>query len=158
MIEIEEFREVSGYEGLYEVSNLGRVRRNGKIIKPSKKNGYLYLNLCKNGIVRNALIHRLVAQSFLPNPSNFPQVNHKDEDKTNNAVSNLEWCTSQYNSNYSNSKPVLQFDKTGNFIAEYESGVEAERITGINRNDISQCCRELPHHKTAGSFIWKFKN
>ena len=82
----------------------------------------------------------------------------KAKDKTNNAVSNLEWCTSQYNSNYSNSKPVLQFDKTGNFIAEYESGVEAERITGINKNDISQCCRGVHYRKTAGGFIWKYKN
>lgn len=166
MIEKEEFRDIPGYEGVYEVSNLGRVRRNGKILKPGKNRyGYLYLNLSKNGTRRNATIHRLVAQSFIPNPQNLPEINHKDEDKTNNTVDNLEWCTREYNSNYGSRnkkisigklKPVLQFDREGNFIAEYESGVEAERITGIHSSDISQCCSE--RYKTAGSFIWKYKN
>ena len=152
----EEFRDIPGYEGLYEVSNLGRVRRNGKILKPWKNNwGYLLVSLCKNGIVRNARIHRLVALAFIPNPQNLPQVNHKDEDKTNNAVSNLEWCTAGYNINYSQSKPVLQFDKSGNFITEYKSIIEAERITGISNGKISLCCQGK--FKTAGGFVWKYK-
>lgn len=168
MIEKEEFREVSGYEGLYEVSNLGRVRRNGKILKPTKgRDGYLRVDLRKNGTRRDSLVHRLVAQTFIPNPSNFPCINHKDEDKTNNCLDNLEWCDHKYNNNYgtrnkrislSQFKPVLQFDKSGNFIAEYESGIEASRKTGINRHDISQCCLGLYHHKSAGGFIWKYKN
>lgn len=159
MIEIEEFRDIPGYEGLYEVSNLGRVRRDGKILKLTKNaKGYFYLNLCKNGIVRKFLVHRLVALAFLPNPQNLPMINLKDEDKTNNAVSNLEWCTVQYNNSYSQSKPVLQFDKSGNFINEYPSVIEASRITRINRHDISQCCRGVYHHKTAGGYLWKYKN
>lgn len=159
MIEKEEFRDIPGYEGLYEVSNLGRVRRNGKILKLTKNaKGYLMLNLCKNGIVRKFLVHRLVALAFLPNPQNLPMINHKDEDKTNNTVSNLEWCTVQYNNSYSQFKPVLQFDKSGNFITEYPSVIEASRITRINRHDISQCCLGLYHHKTAGGYLWKYKN
>lgn len=158
MIEIEEFRDVPGYEGLYEVSNLGRVRRNGKILKLGKVRGYLHVNLCKNGIKKQAKVHRLVALAFLPNPQNLPQINHKDEDKTNNAVDNLEWCTSQYNNNYSLSKPVLQFDKSGNFIKEWPSMIKVEEELGIDHSNISKCCLGLYHHKTAGGFIWKYKN
>ena len=168
MIEIEEFRDVPGYEGTYEVSNLGRVRRNGKILKPLKhRDGYLHVDLYKNGIRRKGFIHRLVGLAFIPNPDNLPCINHKDEDKTNNTVNNLEWCTREYNNNYgtrneriseSQYKPVLQFDKSGNFITEYPSVIEAEKTTRINRHDISQCCLGLYHHKTAGGFIWKYKN
>ena len=159
MIEIEEFRDIPDYEGMYEVSNLGRVRRDGKILKPFKnKKGYLLVSLFKNGTKKNARIHRLVAQSFIPNPQNLPQINHKDEDKTNNAVENLEWCTCEYNINYSKTKPVLQFDRDGNFIAEHPSVIEASRITRINQQDISSCCRGVLYHKSAGGFIWRFKN
>lgn len=157
MIEIEEFRDIPGYEGLYEVSNLGRVRRNGKILKPSKnKKGYLQVSLCKNGTKKNARIHRLVAQSFISNPQNLPQINHKDEDKTNNAVENLEWCDSKYNNNYSLSKPVLQYDLLGNFIREWPSMIKVEEELGIYNSSISQCC--LGNLKSAGGFIWKYKN
>lgn len=157
MIEIEEFRDIPGYEGLYEVSNLGRVRRNGKILKPSKnKKGYFQVSLCKNGTKKNARIHRLVAQSFISNPQNLPQINHKDEDKTNNAVENLEWCDSKYNNNYSLSKPVLQYDLLGNFIREWPSMIKVEEELGIYNSSISQCC--LGNLKSAGGFIWKYKN
>ena len=159
MIEIEEFRDIPGYEGMYEVSNLGRVRRNGKILKPGKdRYGYLHVDLYKNGTKRTFTIHRLVAFAFLSNPNKYPEVNHRDEDKTNNCVDNLEWCDSKYNSNYSNAKPVLQFSKNGDFIAEYESGVEAGRITGINNKNISSCCSGRYGFKTAGGYLWKFKN
>lgn len=157
MIEIEEFRDIPGYEGMYEVSNLGRVRRDGKILKPSKnKKGYLQVSLCKNGTKKNARIHRLVAQSFISNPQNLPQINHKDEDKTNNAVENLEWCDSKYNNNYSLSKPVLQYDLLGNFIREWPSMIKVEEELGIYNSSISQCC--LGNLKSAGGFIWKYKN
>ena len=157
MIEIEEFRDIPGYEGMYEVSNLGRVRRDGRILKPSKnKKGYLLVSLFKNGTKKNARIHRLVAQSFIPNPQNLPQINHKDEDKTNNAVENLEWCDSKYNNNYSLSKPVLQYSKEGNFIKEWPSMMKVERELGIHNSSISMCC--LEKLKSAGGFIWKYKN
>ena len=158
MIEIEEFRDIPGYEGLYEVSNLGRVRRNGKILKPYDNDGYLRVDLFKNGIVRKFLIHRLVAQAFIPNPKNLPQINHKDEDKTNNTVENLEWCDNKYNINYSLAKPVLQFDLNGNFIKEWPSAKKVEEELGIHQQNISSCCLGRYGLKTTGGFIWKYKN
>lgn len=159
MIEIEEFRDIPGYEGVYEVSNLGRVRRNGKILKPGKnRDGYLLVSLSKNGIRKTVRVHRLVALSFLSNPNNLPEINHRDENRTNNTVDNLEWCTRDYNINYSQAKPVLQYDLQGNFIREWPSMIKIERETGINRHDISQCCLGLYHHKTAGGYLWKYKN
>ena len=111
MIEKEEWRPVVGYEGLYEVSNTGQVRSLdkydslgvfwiGKLLSKLKVGGYFMVKLRKDGIQKMCLIHRLVAQSFIPNPLNLPQVNHKDEDKTNNMVDNLEWCDAKYNMNY----------------------------------------------------------
>ena len=111
MIEKEEWRPVVGYEGLYEVSNTGQVRSLdkydslgvfwiGKLLSKLKVGGYFMVKLRKDGIQKMCLIHRLVAQSFIPNPLNLPQVNHKDEDKTNNMVDNLEWCDAKYNSTY----------------------------------------------------------
>lgn len=165
---IEEWRDVLGYEGLYEVSNLGRVRRNGKILKPqAERGGYLHVFLSKNGIVKHGKVHRLVASAFIPNPNNYPQINHKDEDKTNNAVSNLEWCDGKYNANYGTrnkrvsekmSKPVFQFDLLGNFIREWPSALKVEEETGMNHSNISMCCLGRYGFKTAGGFIWKFKN
>lgn len=100
---MEEWRAVPGYEGLYEVSNMGNVRnvRRNTLLRLTKTNyGYIQVDLYKNGIKTGLKVHRLVAQAFLPNPDNLPQVNHKDEDKTNNNVTNLEWCTVKYNNNY----------------------------------------------------------
>ena len=166
MIDIEEFRDVPGYEGLYEVSNKGRVRRNGKILKPTLlNNGYLRVELHKQKTEKQVLVHRLVAMTFILNPNNLPCVNHKDEDKTNNAVDNLEWCTHEYNTNYGTrnerasinlSKPILQFDLQGSFIKEWSSGIEAEEFTKISRASICSCCKG--NLKTAGGFVWKYKN
>ena len=161
---IEEWRDVPGYEGLYEVSNLGRVRniKTGRILRPLKHaGGYLQVALYKNGTVRTSLINRLVALAFLPNPQNLPQINHKDEDKTNNTVDNLEWCDSKYNANYGTrnekvSKPVLQYDLLGNFIREWPSIMKVERELGIYQGSISMCC--LDYRKSAGGFVWRFKN
>lgn len=100
-----EFRPVVGYEGYYEVSNDGFVRplfgRNkGKLIKGSGKNGYLHYRLNKDGVILYTGIHRLVAQAFIPNPNNLPYVNHKNEDKSDNRVDNLEWVTPIENTHY----------------------------------------------------------
>ena len=106
MNETEVWKDVVGYEGLYKVSNFGNVMSlKGKkplLMKPAQKgNGYLYVGLnLYNKPRKNFYVHRLVAQTFLPNPQNLPFVNHKDEIKTNNRVSNLEFCTQKYNLNY----------------------------------------------------------
>ena len=100
---MEEWKNIIGYEGLYEVSNMGNVRnvRRNTLLRFSKNNyGYIQVYLYKNGIRNGFKVHRLVAQAFIPNPDNLPQVNHKDEDKTNNSVENLEWCDHKYNVNY----------------------------------------------------------
>ena len=109
---IEEWRSIEGYEGLYEVSSYGRVRsldrydnrnyfRKGKVLSPGKTpNGYLVVVLSCNEKQKTITVHRLVAQAFIPNPDNLLEVNHKDEDKTNNSVDNLEWCDHSYNNNY----------------------------------------------------------
>lgn len=111
---MEEWKSIPGYECLYEISSYGRVKsleryryNNGekqllkeRILKPHNTKGYFTVCLYKNKTHKLYLIHRLVAQAFIPNPDNLPQVNHKDEDKTNNRVNNLEWCTAKYNMNY----------------------------------------------------------
>ena len=100
---MEEWKEVPGYEGLYEVSNTGNVKSliKNKIIKGFiNRCGYRLVGLSKNGILKRFQVHRLVAQVFIPNPYNLPMVNHKDEDKSNNRVDNLEWCDAKYNIHY----------------------------------------------------------
>ena len=98
------WKDCKGYEGKYQVSNFGRVwnANNQRYLKPwISKGGYYLVNLIsKNGKIKHESIHRLVAIAFIDNPCNYPQVNHKDEDKTNNRVDNLEWCDSKYNNNY----------------------------------------------------------
>ena len=97
------WKDIKGYEGLYQVSNLGRVknkRRNRLLKLRLERNGYLRVSLYKNSKVSCKFVHRLVAQNFIPNPNNLEYVNHKDEDKSNNDASNLEWCTRRYNNSY----------------------------------------------------------
>ena len=161
---------IKGYEGLYEVSDKGMVRSlkfwKERIMKPgSDKNGYLIVNLCKNGEKKMYLVHRLVALAFIPNPDNLPQVNHKDEDKENNSVHNLEWCSSKYNANFGTrtkkisikiSKPVLQYKKSGEFVREWKSATDVQRNLGYFHNNISKCCNGI--HKSAYGYIWKFKD
>ena len=156
---------IKGYEGLYQVSDKGSVKSIGygkeRILKPGRiKTGYLRVNLCKNGEKKNWLVHRIVAQAFIPNPDNLPEVNHKDEDKENNSVQNLEWCDGKYNINYGTrtdrcSKPVLQFTKDGKLVREWKSASDVERNLGYFQNYISSCC--TGKCKSAYDFIWKFK-
>ena len=159
---METWKDISGYEGIYEVSDLGRVRslvqRNRwkpGILKPGKTHGgYLQVLLCKDGKSKNMKVHRLVAEAFIPNPNNLETVNHKDEDKTNNSASNLEWMTRKDNTIYSQARQVQMFDKQGNLLATFPSIGEAGRITGINHRNICSCC--LGWRKLAGGFMWGY--
>ena len=178
------WKDIKGYEGLYQVSNLGRVKSlkflsnvhkkyydREKILKTGKDiRGYDVVILCRNGVQKGFKVHRLVAEAFIPNPNDLPQVNHIDENKENNCVSNLEFCTNKYNSGYGTrnerisktmtnnskiSKKVNQYDKQGNFIKEWVSLQEAGRQTKINVRNICSCCKGK--YKTAGGYIWKYK-
>lgn len=170
----EVWKDINGFEGLYQVSNFGRVKSNktGKIKKPSFNNcGYLRVSLWNNGVGKHLFVHRLVAEHFLPNDDLFKiEINHKDECKTNNFVfvgengvvdeskSNLEWCSSQYNTAYSQAKNVLQFDKQGNFIKEWESAIEVQRQLGFSHAHIGKCCQKKTHYNTSYGFVWRFKD
>ena len=161
------WRDIKDYEGYYQVSNRGivksleRMKRNNggyqkipeKILKVyDNGKGYLRVQLCKDGKVKNCRINRLVAQAFLPNPNNLPEVNHIDQDKTNNCVENLEWCTTQYNVEYSQAKAVIGINKVSGLIMEFPSLMEAERQTGISNKHICACCKGKA--KSAGGFYW----
>lgn len=151
----------------YSVSNLGRVKSNyrgtERILKPTTiKNGYLRVSLYRGGVMKSVSIHRLVAKAFIPNPYNLPQVNHKDENKENNCVDNLEWCTAKYNCNYGTrssrsgstfKKKICSVDKDGN-IEYFDSGVEASKKTGISRSSISGALAESRSSNTAGGRLW----
>lgn len=174
------WKPVIGYEGFYEVSNHGRVRSVphevhvwfGKRVSPSKilnqhKNGrtdYISVCLCKNNVKRTCLVHKLVAEAFIENPDNLPQINHKDEDKSNNFVDNLEWCDAKYNNNYgtknqrtsaknkiSKCKPVAQI-KDGVVIVVFPSTISAKHIT--DPGHIGACA--LGKRITAGGYVWKY--
>jgi hypothetical protein len=167
---IETWKDVKDYEYLYQISNLGNVKslhysggKKEKILKFSKdKDGYLQVNLTKNKKHKNYKVHRLVALNFIPNPDNLPQVNHKDENKQNNKVDNLEWCTNKYNNNYGtkndwNKKSIIKFDLEDNIIEIYDSIQEAIKDLQIkNHAHISECC----HHKRkkAYGYKWGFYN
>ena len=171
---METWKAIDGYEGIYEVSDKGRVKSLGnnkfgkeKILKPGKTHvGYLRVTIYKDGHAKRLLVHRLVAEAFIQNPNNLETVNHKDEDKTNNVASNLEWMSIADNINYgtrnkrvaeSLSKPVQMFDKkTGELLATFPSLMEAERVTGIPCSNISKCC--LGKRKSSGGYIWKYKS
>lgn len=168
------WKPVVGYEGLYEVSNLGRIksllRNNLRILKGSfDKDGYLSVILCKNRSHKRVKVHRVVADAFIPNPNGYPMINHKDEVKSNNNLDNLEWCTAKYNSNYGTHKEqirnyamyhgkklrkVKQYDLDGNFIQEFISSRMAERFTGIKHQNIIEVCRKGQH--TAGGYRWTY--
>ena len=158
----EEWRDIKGYEGKYMVSNLGRVKslnysntgKEGILNARDNGKGYLRVILWKDGKDKKYRINRLVAQAFIPNPDNLPEVNHKDEDKTNNRVDNLEWCSRQYNIEYSQGKAVIGINKVSGLIVEFPSASEASRQTGINSRNICACLKG--RQKSTGGFYWHY--
>lgn len=144
----------------YAISTAGTIINihTGKTLKPQIKRGYLTVNLYANGNMKTCLVHRLVAEAFLPNPLNLPEVNHKDENKANPCVSNLEWCSSSYNKKYScgnKGKKVLQISN-GEVVHKFASIGAAARDTGIPVSSISRCCSNTMYHKSAGGFEWRY--
>jgi len=178
------WKDIKGYEGLYQVSNMGRVkslertvtRKNGRklpvkerILQPTKNfNGYLLVNLYDTSSkLKRISIHRLVCEAFHENPKNKPCVNHIDENKTNNTVCNLEWCTYEENlkhgtrptriakANIKNkSKPVGQYTTDGKLIKVWQSVSEVQRQLGFTKQSISQAARGK--QKTAYGYVWKY--
>ena len=193
----EQWKDIKEYEGLYKISNLGKVKKVSRkkkgrgtkcygytkelILKPDmSKQGYLRATLYINGKGKKYLIHRLVGAAFIENPNNFPQINHKDENKSNNNIINLEWCNAKYNSNYGTGKTraVLNADKIkrvantdykaigvktqkkvnqlstdGKFIRVWEGMTIA--ATGARQGGISNCCSGRTH--SSGGFLWRYE-
>ena len=180
------WKDIPGYEGLYQISNLGRVKslkrkvyagrgrmrwEDGGILSSYRNNGngYKIVGLNRDNKVKNKYIHRLVAEAFIENSNNYKYVNHKDENKGNNNVDNLEWCTAQYNCRYnnlnirnglkirnnlSNSKKIYQLDENENIIKIYPSISEASRVLGVSPQAISDCLRGIQKH--SAGYKWKY--
>lgn len=172
------WKDIKEYQGKYQVSNLGKIRtlikwdlnkrkyiatiKNIKLRKD--KDGYILVDLHKNNKTKTFKVHRLVAEAFISNPNNYPQINHKNEIKNDNRVENLEWCSNEYNARYGtknqraakkNKKKVLQYDLKGNFIEEYSSLTEAGSKNNMNITNISAVC--IGKAKTSYGYIWRYK-
>jgi hypothetical protein len=147
--------DIKGYEGIYHVSNFGRIRNiKGKIIKQQiNKAGYFYVCLHYNKQRKYYTVHRLMAIAFLPNPENKKFVIHIDHNKQNNRISNLKWMDESTNKP---KKPVYQFDRHGNLIGKYKSSIQAAKQTGISVANIRCCANGIT--KTAYHNIWLFED
>lgn len=166
------WKDVTGFEGLYLVSNLGRVksfRASAKLGNPKEfilkpyliNSGYEVITLYGNGKKVKFQVHRLVATEFIQNPLGLPCVNHKDENKRNNRVDNLEWCTYEYNNNYgtakiraieTKAKKVVQKTLDGRFLAAYASPSVAASLLEIKRHNICDWCRS----GYGGGYRWEY--
>lgn len=170
------WKDVEGYEGFYQVSNMGRVRSierrlndgriyGGRILEQKQvRNGYMQVHVSKDNKGKYLSVHRLVARAFVPGFVEGADVNHKDEDKTNNRVDNLEWCSHSYNSQYGHrndtmveqrSLEVVMMSEDGSTIREFPSLREAARASGVSAAHICQVCKG--ERKKAGGYRWKYK-
>ncbi len=184
------WKDIKGYEGLYQASTLGEIRRTesvvvdknkkrirkfkNKIIKQIlRKDGYYFVNLSKNGKVKTAKVHRLIAETFLKNDKNYNIINHKDGNKKNNNITNLEWCSCSHNNKEAyrlglrkptilkgalngSSKSVLQYDTSNNFIKKWSCIKEASKELKIKDSNISLVCKGK--RNKAGGYKWKYKD
>lgn len=177
------WKDINGYEGLYQVSNLGRVRSlnyqghglTRELVPKENNSGRLWFDLWKEGKGKAMLAHRLVAMAFIPNPDNLPQINHIDENPKNNAAWNLEWCTQAENiqkwlqnhperrrKTYSRKYQrrshlrVRQLTKEGELIREWDNSSSVARGLGMSDWSISECCRGK--RKTAHGYVWQYAN
>ena len=184
------WKPIVDYEGYYEVSNLGRVRSvdryvprknqspqyfEGKILKPAiNPAGYAWVRISNGRTVKMCRIHRLVAEAFIPNPNNYPIINHKDENKQNNSIDNLEWCTYSYNATYNNSmrarintrnknqsygceKKVYQYSLSGELVKIWKSLADVTRNLHLSCGCIANCCRNMKYRHTAYGYKWSYK-
>lgn len=161
------WKDIEGYEGLYQVSNFGRVKRvtTGRILKGGKdRGGYLRITLCKNGVTSTKTIHRLVAQAFIPNPENKPEVNHIDENKTNNNVLNLDWMTAKENINHgthnervskTQSIPIIATNIKTDESKEFYGANECARQLGVHQSHITNVLKGK--YKQTGGYTFKYK-
>ena len=166
MNNIEIWKDIPGYEGLYKVSSIGRVFGEKKkgLLNPFNNRGYLRVTLFKNGVGKHYSIHRLVAVTFIPNPMQLPQINHINENKSDNRVENLEWCDIDYNVNYGtcreramkkHRKPVLQFTLDGKFVKEWNAARTAEKTFSNTFGRICAVCKG--YKKSAYGYKWEYK-
>jgi hypothetical protein len=167
-MQTEIWKNIVGYEGLYQVSNLGNIMRvswgqwsnNGRVLSPVWLKGYHRVSLSKNWVMKKYLVHRLVALAFLPNPESKSDVNHIDGARNNNSLSNLDWCTSSENKVHSIEvlgswiKWVIQYDLKWNEIERFTSIKWASIATGVHGSNIWSACQG--RSKTAGWFRWKY--
>ena len=191
-IYFEENNKIIDYRGLYQISNLGRIKSlkrkyttENRILKYHKKNsGYYYVDLCKNSETKRFLIHRLVAIHFITNPNNLSQVNHKNENKEDNCVENLEWCTHEYNQKYgtkskrqsekikgrkasddtklkmskSRTKKIIQYDLNGNIIKIWSSTKDICQNLNFKYNSFKYYLEGKSKKEYYENFIWKYYN
>lgn len=166
-------KPIKDFEELYLIYDDGKVwsiKRKQYLKQEMMNTGYFRVSLYKNGTIYHKFVHRLLAETFIPNPDNLPCVNHKDENKQNNTLSNLEWITQKDNTNYGTglarrvqqqinnphrSRRVVQYDLDFNEIRKYPSIMEAERQTGYANTNISKACKET--RRTVGGCYWRYE-